>query len=144
MNILPQLLKPDFLLTKIFLYYIGHQTINNKQALSIGKKLCTSNVVHIGVVAYCTGQGWVHMVLCVMQGNVTVWKPADTAVLSNYIVFQILKEAGLPDGTCSAAQDVQDSIKVDFLVHTKYTDVFSLSYYELTQQLFCIYVRMVW
>lgn len=32
------------------------------------------------------------------MGNVTVWKPADTAVLSNYIIYQILKESGLPDG----------------------------------------------
>ena len=33
-----------------------------------------------------------------LMGNTVVWKPASTAVLSNYIIFQILKEAGLPDG----------------------------------------------
>ncbi len=31
-------------------------------------------------------------------GNTVLWKPASTAVYSNYILMQILKEAGLPDG----------------------------------------------
>jgi 1-pyrroline-5-carboxylate dehydrogenase len=34
----------------------------------------------------------------VLMGNVTVWKPAHTSVYSNYILMQIFKEAGLPDG----------------------------------------------
>ncbi len=34
----------------------------------------------------------------VVMGNVSVWKPASTAVLSNYYLMQIYKEAGLPDG----------------------------------------------
>ncbi len=34
----------------------------------------------------------------VLMGNVTLWKPATTSVLSNYILMQIFKEAGLPDG----------------------------------------------
>jgi len=34
----------------------------------------------------------------VMMGNTTVWKPATTALLSNYYLMQIFKEAGLPDG----------------------------------------------
>ena len=33
-----------------------------------------------------------------LMGNVVVWKPATTAILSNYILMQIYKEAGLPDG----------------------------------------------
>jgi len=33
-----------------------------------------------------------------MMGNVVLWKPASTAILSNYIFFKILQEAGLPDG----------------------------------------------
>jgi 1-pyrroline-5-carboxylate dehydrogenase len=33
-----------------------------------------------------------------MQGNVTVWKPSDTAILSNYQIFKIFKAAGFPDG----------------------------------------------
>jgi 1-pyrroline-5-carboxylate dehydrogenase len=31
-------------------------------------------------------------------GNTVVWKPATTALLSNYYLMQIYKEAGLPDG----------------------------------------------
>jgi len=33
-----------------------------------------------------------------MMGNTVIWKPATTAVLSNYYVMRILQEAGLPDG----------------------------------------------
>ena len=33
-----------------------------------------------------------------VMGNVTVWKPATTAILSNYYLMKIYKEAGLPDG----------------------------------------------
>mgnify|MGYP006293928395 CR=1 FL=1 len=33
-----------------------------------------------------------------LMGNVSLWKPASTAVLSNYYVMRILQEAGLPDG----------------------------------------------
>lgn len=33
-----------------------------------------------------------------LMGNVVLWKPSDTAIYSNYLVHQILKESGLPDG----------------------------------------------
>lgn len=33
-----------------------------------------------------------------LMGNTVVWKPASTAMLSNYYVFKILQEAGMPDG----------------------------------------------
>lgn len=33
-----------------------------------------------------------------LMGNTTIWKPASTAVLSNYYLMKIFKEAGLPDG----------------------------------------------
>jgi 1-pyrroline-5-carboxylate dehydrogenase len=33
-----------------------------------------------------------------LMGNVAIWKPAGTAVLSNYYVMRVLQEAGLPDG----------------------------------------------
>lgn len=33
-----------------------------------------------------------------LVGNVCLWKPSDTAVLSNYIAFQAFREAGLPPG----------------------------------------------
>jgi len=34
----------------------------------------------------------------VLMGNVTIWKPATTAILSNYYLMKVFKEAGLPDG----------------------------------------------
>jgi 1-pyrroline-5-carboxylate dehydrogenase len=33
-----------------------------------------------------------------LMGNTVVWKPASTAVLSNYYVYNVFREAGLPDG----------------------------------------------
>lgn len=33
-----------------------------------------------------------------MMGNVVLWKPSSSAILSNYIVHEILTEAGLPPG----------------------------------------------
>ncbi len=33
-----------------------------------------------------------------MLGNVALWKPSTTAALSNYLVYQILREAGMPAG----------------------------------------------
>ena len=34
----------------------------------------------------------------VMMGNVCVWKPADTQVYSAYVIMELFREAGLPDG----------------------------------------------
>ena len=34
----------------------------------------------------------------VLMGNTTIWKPASTAIFSNYFLMKIFKEAGLPDG----------------------------------------------
>lgn len=34
----------------------------------------------------------------VLMGNTVLWKPASTAILSNYVLMDIYKEAGLPDG----------------------------------------------
>uniref|UniRef100_A0A4D5R959 Multifunctional fusion protein n=1 Tax=Scolopendra viridis TaxID=118503 RepID=A0A4D5R959_SCOVI len=33
-----------------------------------------------------------------LMGNVVIWKPSDTAILSNYIIYKVLREAGLPPG----------------------------------------------
>jgi 1-pyrroline-5-carboxylate dehydrogenase len=33
-----------------------------------------------------------------MMGNVVLWKPSDTAILSNYIIYKLLEEAGFPPG----------------------------------------------
>ncbi|VDM38655.1 unnamed protein product [Toxocara canis] len=36
-----------------------------------------------------------------LMGNVVLWKPSDTAVLSNYLVYEVLEEAGMPPGVIS-------------------------------------------
>lgn len=33
-----------------------------------------------------------------LMGNVVLWKPSDTAVLSAYLVYKVLRESGLPPG----------------------------------------------
>ena len=33
-----------------------------------------------------------------LMGNVTIWKPSTTAILSNYYIMRLLQEAGIPDG----------------------------------------------
>jgi 1-pyrroline-5-carboxylate dehydrogenase len=33
-----------------------------------------------------------------LMGNVSIWKPASTAVASNYVAYRILEEAGMPPG----------------------------------------------
>ncbi|KAI9143704.1 1-pyrroline-5-carboxylate dehydrogenase [Paraphysoderma sedebokerense] len=38
------------------------------------------------------------LMVCPSSGNVVVWKPAPAAILSNYFVYEILMEAGLPAG----------------------------------------------
>jgi 1-pyrroline-5-carboxylate dehydrogenase len=32
------------------------------------------------------------------QGNCVLWKPSDTAVLSNYTIYKIMREVGVPAG----------------------------------------------
>lgn len=34
----------------------------------------------------------------VLMGNTMLWKPASTSILSNYILMEVFREAGLPDG----------------------------------------------
>ncbi|HLN53753.1 MAG TPA: L-glutamate gamma-semialdehyde dehydrogenase [Lentimicrobium sp.] len=34
----------------------------------------------------------------VLMGNVSLWKPATTSILSNYVLMEVFREAGLPDG----------------------------------------------
>lgn len=33
-----------------------------------------------------------------LMGNAVLWKPSDTAMLSNWVIFKIMREAGVPDG----------------------------------------------
>lgn len=33
-----------------------------------------------------------------LMGNSVLWKPSDTAVLSNWVIYEIMREAGVPEG----------------------------------------------
>ena len=33
-----------------------------------------------------------------LMGNVVLWKPSPMSMYSNYLIYEILREAGLPDG----------------------------------------------
>ena len=68
-----------------------------------------------------------------IMGNTVLWKPASTAVLSNYYLMRLLQEAGLPEGVinfipCRGA-DVSRYVLVDERMagfhFTGSTDVFS-------------------
>jgi 1-pyrroline-5-carboxylate dehydrogenase len=45
-----------------------------------------------------------------LMGNVVIWKPSHTAMLSNYYVYKVLEEAGLPPGVINFLPG--DSIQV--------------------------------
>jgi 1-pyrroline-5-carboxylate dehydrogenase len=52
-----------------------------------------------------------------LMGNTVVWKPASTATLSNYMIYQIFEEAGLPAGVInfvpSRGSDVSEHVLSD-------------------------------
>lgn len=54
----------------------------------------------------------------VILGNTVVWKPATTALLSNYYLMQIYKEAGLPDGVINFVPG-QGSVVGDIVINHK-------------------------
>jgi 1-pyrroline-5-carboxylate dehydrogenase len=46
-----------------------------------------------------------------LMGNVVLWKPSPSAVLSNYLVYQVLVEAGLPKGVIQFLPAAQDQVE---------------------------------
>lgn len=49
-----------------------------------------------------------------IAGNTVLWKPASTSVYSSYVVYQLFKEAGVPDGVINfvpcRSKDIGDTI----------------------------------
>jgi len=49
-----------------------------------------------------------------LMGNVVLWKPSPGALLSNWVIMEILREAGLPDGVIQfipgPAEEISDTI----------------------------------
>ena len=54
-------------------------------------------------------------------GNVTVWKPATTSILSSYYLMGIYKEAGLPDGVINFIPGSGELISRTVLKHKYFT-----------------------
>lgn len=90
-----------------------------------------------------------------IMGNVVLWKPASTAVLSNWIVFKALREAGLPDGVINFIPGAGRVIG-DVLLNSKHfaglhftgsTDTFNGIMFKMSQnlnaRLYRDYPRMV-
>jgi 1-pyrroline-5-carboxylate dehydrogenase len=78
-----------------------------------------------------------------MLGNVVVWKPSDYAILSNYLILQLLKEAGLPDGVINFIPGEPISITKQLLAdphfagvhYTGSTEVFRNIYQQIGQNI---------
>lgn len=90
-----------------------------------------------------------------LMGNTVVWKPSDTAILSNYFLLNILEEAGLPAGVVNFVPgnpvEITDVVVNDqdfaSLHFTGSTDVFKNLYGKiasnLSQDVYRDYPRVV-
>src|ERR687892_1927065 len=52
-----------------------------------------------------------------LLGNTVVWKPAQSATYSNWFVFQLFREAGLPDGVINFVQGDPATVSDAVLAH---------------------------
>ena len=59
----------------------------------------------------------------VLMGNVTVWKPSSTSVLSNYWLMKIFMEAGLPDGVINFVPSKGSVIGNEVFRHPEFAGV---------------------
>jgi 1-pyrroline-5-carboxylate dehydrogenase len=86
-------------------------------------------------------------------GNVVFWKPARTATLSNYYLFKILEEAGLPPGVINFVSGNSGAITKQVLAHrhlagihfTGSTGVFRMLWRTVSEHLsdYASYPRLV-
>uniref|UniRef100_A0A060T6A1 Multifunctional fusion protein n=1 Tax=Blastobotrys adeninivorans TaxID=409370 RepID=A0A060T6A1_BLAAD len=79
-----------------------------------------------------------------LMGNTVVWKPSNSAVRSNYLLYKILKEAGLPDGVVNFVPAANPGEVADAAVshrdfaglhYTGSTQVFMNLYQKIAQNL---------
>lgn len=59
----------------------------------------------------------------VVMGNTTVWKPASTSVLSNYILMKVFMEAGMPEGVINFIPGDGPAIGNQVLKHRDMTGI---------------------
>ena len=78
-----------------------------------------------------------------LMGNVVIWKPSDSAVLSNYLVHKILVEAGLPPGVIQFVPGPAEEIARTAIEHPEFaglhftgsTDVFTHLWQQIASNL---------
>ena len=58
-----------------------------------------------------------------LMGNVTVWKPATTSLLSSYYLMKIYREAGLPDGVINFIPGKGSLIGEHVLAHSAFSGI---------------------
>ncbi len=58
-----------------------------------------------------------------MMGNVVVWKPSDYAIASNWLVYQILLEAGLPPGVIQFCPGNPQEVTEAVLAHKQFASL---------------------
>ncbi|MDQ6885715.1 MAG: L-glutamate gamma-semialdehyde dehydrogenase [Gemmatimonadota bacterium] len=58
-----------------------------------------------------------------LMGNVVIWKPASTAILSGYYVMKLLEEAGLPPGVINFVPGDASAISDALLTHPELAGV---------------------
>ena len=58
-----------------------------------------------------------------MMGNTVVWKPAHTAMLSNYYVMKLFEEAGLPPGVINFIAGDAPQITEKVLAHPRFAGI---------------------
>ena len=55
-----------------------------------------------------------------LVGNVVVWKPAPAATYANYIVYQILAEAGVPPGVIQFVPGPPPEVVAQCIAHREF------------------------
>ena len=58
-----------------------------------------------------------------LMGNVVIWKPSDHAIASNYLVYQILLEAGLPPGVVQFVPGNPEEVTKAVLAHKEFASL---------------------
>ncbi|KAI0485157.1 delta-1-pyrroline-5-carboxylate dehydrogenase 1 [Xylariaceae sp. FL0804] len=55
-----------------------------------------------------------------LMGNVVLWKPSDSAIASNWLLYNILREAGLPEGVVQFIPGDPEVVTKTILDHEKF------------------------
>jgi 1-pyrroline-5-carboxylate dehydrogenase len=58
-----------------------------------------------------------------LMGNTVVWKPSQTAVLSNYLLYKVLTEAGVPAGVINFVPGDAHTVTKPVLAHPDFASI---------------------